>query len=260
MRRIGIALVMVAVLVGACRPGNGPDSPQQAGPADVLDWDHAPDTIVFQAMTVGSGGQLTSDYNRIPFCTLYGDGHVIWVDPYADPEQVLEDRIAPDTMRDFLRNLINSGFYDWQASTRPVALEGPLMDRAMLNLYGTVQAVDSQSNWPPAAFADMTTRCQTLSTAPVLYLPDGAWMSAVEVTPRPDAPGIPWETYAEDFPQVDLATLTLDNPQWITGDLLRVMWRLARDGRIQLRHNDAAYGIVLQVPGLHPGALDSPDN
>ena len=271
MRSVLTVFVLALVLLGgACTPA-GNSTPQGDGGvaadsiANVLEWDHAPDAVVVRLDTKGSTGDPVYDNNTLPYCTLFGDGHVMWVDPFADPEQVLEDRVSEQIVRGFLEYVIGTGFYTWDPVTGlllPATTEpdnpGPIVEQITVTLYGQTVAQSALSNWPRETFANILDRCQHLSDSPALYQPSGGWLSAVPSEMRSDIPSLPWESFAENFPNVDITTMTLDAPVWATGDLLRVAWELVREGRVQITRDNVAYRLVVQVPGLQPAAPPAP--
>ena len=271
MRRVLYVFVLAVILTGsACNPVNNSTPTGDGGVAaqdvaSVLEWDHAPDAVVVRMDTKGSTGDPVYDDNTIPYCTLFGDGHVMWVDPYADPEQVLEDRVSEQVVRDFLEYVIGTGFYTWDPVTGlllPATTEpdtpGPIVERITVTLYGQTVEQTALSNWPREAFANILERCQHLSDSPAIFQPSGAWLSAVPSPMRTDIPSLPWESFAQSFPGVDITTMTLDAPLWATGDLLRVSWELVREGRVQITRDNIAYRLVVQVPGLQPYAPPAP--
>lgn len=270
MQRVLFCSLLIVLMMTACTSPDSGSLPPSGGESAVntlgtaLDWDRSPDVAIIRMDTTGSSGLPYNDLNLIPFCTIFGDGHIIWVDPFAEPEQVLEDRLDDETFRAFLEYVIGIGFYSWNEEAgiyvpgTEEPSEGPIIERIMLTLYGETRILNAFSNWPADAFANILERCQQLSNAPVIYLPQGAWISAVPVERRSDTPSMPWEIFAESFPGLNLATVTLDNPTWATGDLVRVFWEVARAGRMQILDGDQAYRFVVQVPGLQSYAPPAP--
>lgn len=270
MQRMIALLLLGATILSACTSGSSDPTPQQSGNGaaigSALDWDHSPDTVIVRIDTTGRSGSIANDLNTLPFCVLFGDGHVLWTDPFSDPEKMLEDRIDDQTMREFLNYIIGTGFYSWDDSGDlliPATEEPdttPILERITVHLYGETHVINSLANWPPDAFDSILQRCQTLSSTPVLYVPAAAWVSAVPTDIRYDVPSIPWETFASSLSEVDLSTMTLENPVWATGDLVAVAWDLARRGRLQVTQNGSAYRIVVQVPGIQPNAPPTPEH
>ncbi len=264
MRRVWLLLFLAVWTLAACG-----GAPTQVGDSavdtlgSVLDWDRSPTAVIVRLETRGNSGDPTIDLNQIPFCTLFGDGRVVWTDPFADPEQVLEDRIGDETFRNFLQYVIGTGFYSWtsdtgfQPPTSPAGI-GPIVETITLTLYGETRTLDAFSNWPPDAFSRILERCRTLSSTPVLYQPQGVWVSAVVSQTLDDIPSLPWEAWAEAYPDFDLAAIPVGSPRWVTGDLARVVWRIAREGRMQVMYNNVAYQLVVQDPTIQPNAPPAP--
>ncbi len=260
MRRVGM-LLLLAALLAACAPagqmaqGSGQTADGQ------IDWRRDPDAVIFRLDVGGSSGDPASDRNAIPFCTIFGDGHIVWVNPGITPEEVLEDRLDEDTLRAFLEEVVHSGFYTWEpqlVGTPVPPGSGSLRERVLLELFGEPHVVTADSNWPPDAFADLLARCRGLSAAPVLYVPAGAWVSAMPVSGESRLPAISWAGYAVRFPGVRLAAIPPERPHWATGDLAAAAWNLARRGRLHIRDEGLVYRLVVEVPGLQPAAPDAP--
>lgn len=268
MRRLLIFGLLALALFGACTPLN-PPQPSESVDANAigsaLDWDRSPEAVVVRLDTTGSTGDPVYDRNTIPFCTLFGDGHLMWVDPFADPEQVLEDRLSDQAIRDFLEFVIGSGFYSWDPTNGillPVTQEpdepSPIVERIAITLFGQTVEQTALSNWPREAFATILDRCQHLSSTPTLFVPTGAWLSAVPGAMRSDVPSLPWDMFAQSFPDLDLTAIPLDSPRWVTGEMARVMWEIVREGRMQITRDGIAYRLIVQVPGLQPAAPAAP--
>ncbi len=268
MRRLLIFGLLALAFSGACTPLSPTQSSSSVDANSVgsaLDWDRSPEAVVVRLDTTGSTGDPVYDRNTLPFCTLFGDGHLMWVDPYADPEQVLEDRLSEPAVREFLEFIIGTGFYSWDPTNGillPVTQEpnepGPIVERISVTLFGQTVEQTALSNWPSEAFATILDRCQHLSSTPALFIPSGAWLSAVPAEMRSDIPSLPWNMFAQSFPDLDLTAISLENPRWVTGDLARVMWEIVREGRMQITRDGIAYRMVVQVPGLQPTAPAAP--
>lgn len=251
-------LLVILLLVAACTT----PTPTPALPAannNNVDWDHSPDALIVRLAYAGTFASTIDDLNNIPYCALWGDGHVIWVDPFADPQLVLEDRIDEARMRGFLEFMIDMGFFDW-ANQRDLSAnpaESSELEQLTVTLYG--QTVNhAGSHWPADTFEQLLNYCRHLSNAPVQYLPPGAWVSAVPVDVQRGAPTIPWSVYESRYPDVDLVAMPPDDPQWATGDWLQRAWEMARQGRTQLTQDGVTYKIAVQVPDLQESAPPAP--
>ncbi len=263
MRRAWM-LILLGAALAACQPAGNPAplATWQAGGTvgERLDWNRSPDAVIFRLSSV-SGGDPASSRNAIPFCTLFGDGHIVWVNPGISPEEVLEDRLDETVMRAFLEEVVTAGFYQWEpqlVGTPAPTDSGALREYILLELFGEPHVVTADSNWPPDAFASLLARCRGLSTTPVLYVPTGAWLSAMPVPEEAHMPAISWSGYAVRFPGVRLADIPPEKPRWVTGDLAAAVWGLARHGRLHINEDDAVYRLLVEVPGLHPAAPAAP--
>lgn len=262
-------LVLMAFFAGACGSNNIPDQNTDQGLGTLsaaLDWDRSPGAIVVRMDTDGSTGDLSADLNTLPFCTLFGDGRVIWLTPNSSPEQVLEARVDEQTIRNFLEYVIGSGFYSWTADegyilpTPPDQGENPapVIETITVALFGESRKLDAFSNWPPSAFENILDRCRNLSASPAIYLPQGIWLSAMPVEMRNNIPSIPWSIYAESYPDIDLNATGPDSPIWADDALATFAWQTAREGRLQITHNGQAYYFIAQDPLLHEDAPPAP--
>lgn len=254
MRRVFLPLLLL--LVAACAPAPTPvPAPSTDEPAGV-EWDARPEAIVFQLGIAGTSSDRASDLNNVPYCTIYGDGHVIWLNPGINPEEYLETRLDEATLRAFLEELVYAGFYTWeplQVGTPDGPGDGPPRERIILTLFGETHWLDSPANLPPGTFARLQDRCRQFTDSPVLYVPTGVWVSALPATENASRE-YAWSSYAEGFGGIRLADIPLERPRWVTGDAAASAWRLARRGRVLLSDEGQAYRLVVQVPGLQPAA------
>lgn len=264
MRRAWM-VILLAVILTACAPGGSPVSrmtDDAAAPvSERIDWDRSPDAVIFRVDSGTTGGDPASIRNAVPLCTIFGDGHIVWVNPGIMPEEVLEDRLDEATMRAFLEEVVLAGFYYWEPQIigTPAPAAGSLLrEYILLALFGEPHMVTADSNWPPNAFADLLARCRGLSTTPVLYVPTGAWVSAMPVPEEIHLPAISWAGYAVRFPDVRLVDIPPEKPRWVTGDLAAAAWNLARQGRLHIREEGIVYRLLVEVPGLQPAAPAAP--
>lgn len=256
-------LLILGALLAACAPAPTPQplaaTPDAATPASI-EWDTRPDAVVFRMDTRGTSGNRANDLNTLPYCTIYGDGHVIWLNPGINPEEYLEARIPEATLRDFLNGLIDTGFYTWepqQIGQPEPQHEGPLHVRILLTLFDEPHWLDSTSNWPPDTFPRLLEICRQFSNSPVLYVPTGAWLSALPTTESSNR-RYAWDTYAADFDDLQLADIPPESPRWITGEAAATAWSVVRRGRVLLTDQGQTYRLVVQVPGLQPGVPPAP--
>ncbi|MBN2469104.1 MAG: hypothetical protein JXN59_00160, partial [Anaerolineae bacterium] len=252
-------LLVLLLLLAACAPTVTPAPPTVEG-APGVEWDTRAEAIVFQLGTGGASRDRASDLNSVPYCTIYGDGHVIWLNPGITPEEFLETRLDEATLRAFLEELVYAGFYTWepqQVGTPPGRGEGPPRERITLTLFGETRWLESPAGWPPGTFARLQERCRQFTDSPVLYMPTGAWISALPTTESASRE-YAWEGFAEVFGGVRLADIPLESPRWVTGEAAASAWRLVRRGRVLLTEDGQTYRWVVQVPGLQPESPPAP--
>ncbi|GAB4572463.1 MAG: hypothetical protein Kow0077_11970 [Anaerolineae bacterium] len=253
------------ILLAACAPAPAPPptptpAPEVTDPAALLEWDTSPDAVVFRIDLAGTSGDRASDLNAVPYCTIFGDGHIIWLNPGTNPEEVLEALLDESTLRTFLYSLITEGFYEWephQTGAPQGRGEGTPRERILLTLFDEAHVVEDNASLPPGAFARIRERCRQLSDSPVLYVPMGVWVSALPTTERVNRT-YNWANYRAMFDDVRLADMSPEQPRWFTGEAAAQAWELARRGRVVLVEDGATYRLVVQVPGLHAGVPDAP--
>src|SRR5579859_6813193 len=101
-----VLAVMCAVLFSACTNtntgGSANPNPTATSPA-LLSWDTNPNAVIFRLDRTLNGESTVSAHNRLPLCTLFGNGHLVWVNS-APPngEQILEAQLDASVFRSFL--------------------------------------------------------------------------------------------------------------------------------------------------------------
>lgn len=255
-------LLLLGALLAACAPAPSatPDAIFATATPPTVEWDTRPDAVVFRMDTYGTSGDRASDLNAIPNCTIYGDGHVIWLNPGINPQEYLETRISQAALQAFLTGLVDTGFYTWEPQRigQPDPFgEGPLRQRILLTLFGEIHWVDSAANWPQDTFTRLHDACRQFTDSPVLYVPTGAWLSAMP-TGESSNRRYEWSLYASTFNDVQLADIPPEAPHWVTGEAAASAWELVRRGRVLLTEQGQNYRVVVQVPGLQAGAPDAP--
>ena len=174
MRRLILLILIVGLALAAC----GDESPAENDNADsggdlgLFDWERNAATIVARLDSLPDQESAALITNSIPPCTLWGDGRVVWTTrDDSGAEAVLEARIDEVTMRGFLEDIINRGFYDWEDEMIPPSTVDPVIESITISLYDEVRTVRRYSNWPQNSFARILANCQTLSDQPVLVQP-----------------------------------------------------------------------------------------
>ncbi|MBZ0275677.1 MAG: hypothetical protein K8I60_06015 [Anaerolineae bacterium] len=263
MMRPVIALWSVLVFILAACGGQQADS----GPAytDPIEWDHRADAIVFRAdVEGGDTARNFTSLSEIPLCTIYGDNRVVWTnDLGAFTTQVLWDKLTDDQMRVFISQLtINAEFfkYEARANLEPPSAETPVVETLMLRVNGVERKSDSFSGWEPNYYENVLGMCAGVSRAPVLYAPDGAWVSAQTVPYDINAPLVMWDGNAAGLKLIDLAGI--GQPTWISGGVLPYLWQVLHSSppNLQFNENEVYYNIALQIPNVTRTSPPAPSN
>src|SRR5258708_29745846 len=117
MRQSPIALWLVLsatlMVVTDCNGNSGSQQGQQSG-SSVLGWTKDANTVIFRLDQTVDGEPQIDALNRLPRCTIYGDGHVVWANSTPPSgEQVLEAQIDDATFRTFLEFVVrDEKFYN----------------------------------------------------------------------------------------------------------------------------------------------------
>jgi hypothetical protein len=244
-----------------CGSGNNVSAGATVSPVNnppAIGWDKSPNAIIFRLDRILNGEAPVNAANRLPLCTLSGNGHLVWVNIIPpNGEQVLETQLDDTAIRAFLDFLIRQQhFYsivDYAAAQLPPNGQYEI-ETAVLNLNNAVRTVRSYAQWPNNEFQLMLDACTHLTKQPVLYVPAGAWMSVVPVVGASSDSPVNWSEHVP-FRLSDLAASP--NPMWLSGEILGTLWLQLRRtvGAIRWQENDKSYKIMLQVPNV---SRDSP--
>ncbi|MBZ0310110.1 MAG: hypothetical protein K8I82_28880 [Anaerolineae bacterium] len=249
-----VLILFVALFAAAC--GDDSDKKEdnentsQLGP---LEWTRSGDTILMRLDSRPKEAAPQELDNRIPPCTLWGDGRLVWLNELESGKQVLEARLSDEKIRELLEKVIFSGFYDWQSDYIIPNAANPYIESMTLNLYNEERTVSRYSGWPVDAFEQLLKTCREISDTPVLFAPEGGWLTAYEV---PQIEGIGYWRWSTEDAGFSLAEVT-SNPRWITGDLAKAVWSttIETGSRLGVLEDNVAYELVLRVPGI---SRDSP--
>lgn len=258
LKKTQVLLLILLLVLAACNDNEeedkNNDSSSQPGP---MEWERSADTIVLRLDARLKEATPAELDNKIPPCTLWGDGRLVWVNELEEGKQVLEARLNDEKIRELVEKVIFSGFYDWQSDYIIPNSANPVIESITLNLYNEERTVARYSTWPVDAYNQILKFCQEISDQPVLFLPEGGWLTAYEV-PRFDDIGY-WQWPIEEA-GFSLSEVT-GNPRWITGDLVKVVWNttIESPGRIRVLENNTAYELVLRVPGISRDAPPRPE-
>lgn len=262
MKRLWIGLGWLVVMLAGCSiGGNNAGSPpavsQQTNP---IDWDRNPKTVVFRADVTGGNADPFYVRSEIPPCTIYGDNHVVWTNELGvNNVQILEDRVSDEKILTFINYvLLNKRLYDFtaKADTLPLTDNPPVYETLTLFVNNVLHKTDVFGGWDSQYYQDILLNCRQISSAPVLYVPSGAWISAREVAYDSEMPRQPWSAAANGLSLKDLAAS--GQPKWITDRNVGVFWTmfLTSPKSIQFMEGDSQFNVALQVPNI---TRDSPD-
>jgi hypothetical protein len=263
IRRLAcFTLLATLLIVGLAACNNKDENEKKDDGSDgdpglgLFEWDKSPETIIFRVDDQGSLETPADLANDVPLCTLWGDGRLVWVNVLPGSTEVLEARISDDQIRGLVETIIRTGFYDWENDIlQPDA--DRVLESITLNLYESSRTVERYSAWPVNGFEALREVCAGLSEARALVVPTGGWMNAYEVELVSSAKVIPWPRSAP-FTLAELATS--DTPRWVESPWAEFIWtNVAREGGIvQVREDDKAYVVSLQVPGVSRDAPPAP--
>lgn len=253
---------IIALLLVACAPQSAP--PEGMNTSEIF-WDRSPETIVFRADVVG-GEQIDpfATHNEIPLCTIYGDNRVVWVNDLGDfNRQVLWDKVSDEAIQRFILYLAMTERFFTFGSDFENSLPSevtPVREVLQVSVSGQSHTSDSFSGWdddPLLAsvenyFQRVVKACKTISTTPVLYEPQGAWLSARVLDYSPQIPLVFWESEAAGLPLGPIANAA--EPQWLDNNNVRILWNLFLSSPSSVGFFDVAddqiYQLGLQVPGV----------
>lgn len=258
MKCLLVSIGILALGLTACGGGNNSDIPV-INDTNPIQWDRSPTTIVFRADITGGSTDPFLARSEVPGCTIYGDNHAIWVNELGvNNTQVLEDRLTDEQIRTFVSDLaITHEFYKYtaKADTQPIGDVVPVIESLSLFVNGVDHKTDAFGGWDYEYFQRIRLNCQTVSGAPVLYVPAGAWVSAREVPYDSQSPGAPWNAANNGLSLKELAAS--GERKWITDRNVGVFWEVFRSSpaNIQFFEDNKQYQVALEVPNV---TRDSP--
>lgn len=256
MRRLTISILILCgtLILTACQPSTQPPTPIPMSAAvavnnTVIRWVRSPEEVVFRIDVSGGASESTIIGKReVPLCTVYGDNRVVWVNELgAFNIEVLYDRISDELLADFLVWMtVNQRVYTYQ--TPEESEDGAVIESVVINVNGIRHEANGFSGWDEEWFNSTLYACRLLSNSPVLFAPDGAWLTVEPAVSDRQAPSMQWDM----FDVIDLSARANAEPVWITGAVMMRLWRLqlTQPSRFQLVQDSENYAIALQVPGI----------
>lgn len=260
---IAHAALRVGLLAGfslaACSsPPAPPTDGQPQGGSSAIQWDRSPTAVIFRSEV--TNGDTTSIRVRddMPECSIYGDNRVVWLN-YLGPfeYEVLYDIVSDDRIEAFVSYLANAGIYNYEAlaDLQVPSLTPPIVERLLLAVNGIEHRADGFSGWAPTWFRQVVDACKAVSAAPVLFVPEGAWLSAEQLSNPNNGVLIVWDAAASGLDFAAIATA--QTPVWITGANLRILWNFAVNQPESLAYAQEGvdgfqqqYAIALQIPSF----------
>jgi hypothetical protein len=262
---------ILIVLLAACQPPAAP-TPTSVGIigevtrpelVDAIQWDRSPNTVVFRAEVAG-GDMETAFYarNDVPYCTIYGDNRVVWTTTtIRSDDGVVFDLVSDEAIRIFVDWLINEKrIYDYKTGVDLlVPTEArPVFERLTLYVNDQIHQTDSFGGWDFAFFQEVMEACRSISTTPIAFEPEGAWVSAQEIDYNPDRSSILWDGSAAGLKFAELASS--GERRWLTGQNVKVLWDRLRSGGADLQFTDesATYLVAVEVPNITRSSPPAP--
>jgi len=252
--------LLIAGLV-ACQPAPNPNLPPTVDPS-LISWDRSPDAVTFRADVIGGESSIRARSN-IPLCTVFGDNRIVWVNELGGFNfEVLYHAANDSAIREFIRYLtVEEAIYDfdWRSDDLFATAEvTPVIETVTLTVNDVMHRTDSFSGWDAQLFARVLTLCKQLGTAPILYQPNGGWVSVERVPYNPQAPISQWDSGSMGF---SLPSLEGATPRWVTGASLLAIWNALRSlpsSLLYTEDNATFYALALQVPGIMRDAPPPP--
>lgn len=264
-------MIAVLWLLAACQSAPAQPTPIPFTPsgAEIIQWLRSPQAVVFRAdITAGVGAADAADnelsaLNEIPRCTIYGDNRVVWVNELGPfTIEVLYDIVPDEVIRAFIDYLtVDERIYTY--TTRADAASGgetlPVVEQVTLAVNGVEHRADGFSGWDADWFNRVTRACQTISGAPVLYAPEGAWITVREAAFDLQAPIVQWLPGAGTT--LNLGALAdASEARWLADVNLPLLWDYLHTlpPNLLFAEGDRYFEIALQVPGITRDAPAAP--
>lgn len=260
-------LILLSLLLALAACDTATDATTNAANSNsIIQWDRSPETVVFRAEV--TGGQRAGTFlarNEIPLCTIYGDNRVVWLNELDNFDvEVLWDKVTDQQIQDFISLLtISRRFftYDAGADLQMPSEEQPVVEVITVNVNDRQHVADSFSSepWPFDYFSGIVDFCKQVSRAPVIFEPEGAWLTVHSAGYDTTRPMLVWngETTGLDFNEQAASSESM----WMTGQNLLILWNMIRSSSPNTLFTDLegnAFEVVLEVPSVHPTSPPAP--
>ena len=253
-----LALALALISLASCQTAD-PANPAEVAQAGVVQWVRDPLNVIFRADIVGGNRTPTQLKNVIPYCTVYGDGRVVWtVSGEAGTTQVLFDYLSDARIADFINDLtLVYRIYTYAegfANTLPSTGDTPVYDQIIVNVNGQRHVADMYANWGDDYFDTIADACRNLAPTPRIFKPEGAWVSVEAVEPQSYLATLYWDNEATGL---TFGSLADGSTRWIEGNLVNILWQNIIESAVPVQFTDitGTYLLALQVPGV---TLDAP--
>jgi len=198
-----------------------------------------------------------TDGNRIPLCTIYGDGRVVWVS--GENNEVLFDILTPAEITDFVTYLtVEERFFTFRAGLDSLlpSPEFPITDVMMLQVNDVSHRTDSFGDWTEDYFERILEVCTTIGDQPRRFQPSEGWFSVEIVSYNSSLPSVPWYVEASGLDLEEVAEMPASSI-WLENQLVVPIWTTIQEngGVLQFNQDGVEFLGVLRVPGV---TVDAP--
>jgi Ca-activated chloride channel family protein len=215
------------------------------------------DDLVIEAGTRGGLVPPQIEANHIPGFRLYGDGRAVWIEEKDRGISVWEGRLDTGEIDALLRWMQGQGFFGMDELYTG---ENPPMDLPTscirVHLVEQSRSVCEYYQGAPEAFDEIYRRLQAGAGASDVhaYQPEIAWAVAERLE---------WDAGGEVIAWPELlspALSALEGGAWVEGETLAFLWRNRLEQGAWMIYEELGdrYTMVIQVPGLVPGAPSAP--
>lgn len=252
-------LLLPVLVISACVELT--PTPQEVEPVDVIRWDRSPETIVFRGEITGGNTPTILTMNEVPRCTIYGDNRVVWVNELgAFQTEVLYDMVSDEAIADFVNYLtVEERVYTYAARADLQVPQNipPVVERVTLNVNDEPYIADAFSGWDVEWFNRVITRCKEISSAPILFDPQTAWIRS-EAVDAPSANIIMWNAEASGLSLAELANS--QELRWIEGDNVRILWNFLHTlpPSLVFGEGDRYFRVGMQIPQISANTPPAP--
>ncbi len=265
-----VVLFLLIMMMAGCQVLGGDENdngdnpvPQtnNAGGGARVGWERDPNHVVFRVEIVG-GPDADAFYmrNHVPYCTIYGDNHMIWTTG-GPGDNILFDELTDDQIVGFVNNLaVQYEIYNYPAEADlEFNSEPPVVEQITLVVDGQSHMTDAYGEWPPNYFEEIRQNCWDLSQSPQIFEPVSGWISAQRTGGTTFGPTQVWSAEATGVDLTELADT--GERRWLDGRLTLALWRWIQSGSRDLTflQDDEPFFVALEIPGVTVSSPDAPE-